>query len=33
VRSAPFSSVKEADAALSRVTGAGANDAHIVVDQ
>ncbi len=33
VRSAPFASVKDADAALSRVTGAGANDAHIVVDQ
>ena len=33
VRSAPLTSVKEADAALSRVTGAGANDAHIVVDQ
>jgi rare lipoprotein A len=33
VRSAPFSSVDEADAALARMTGAGANDAHIVVDQ
>ena len=33
VRSVPFASVKEADAALSRVTGSGANDAHIVVDQ
>ena len=33
VRSAPLSSVAEADAALARITGAGANDAHIVVDQ
>lgn len=33
VRSAPLSSVDEADAALARITGAGANDAHIVVDQ
>lgn len=33
VRSAPLHSVQEADAALSRITGAGANDAHIVVDQ
>ena len=33
VRSAPFTSVDEADAALARITGAGANDAHIVVDQ
>ena len=33
VRSAPLASVADADAALSRVTGAGANDAHIVVDQ
>jgi len=33
VRSGPLSSVQEADAALSRITGAGANDAQIVVDQ
>jgi len=33
VRSAPLASVADADAALSRITGAGANDAHIVVDQ
>ena len=33
VRSNALGSVKEADAALSRITGAGANDAHIVVDQ
>jgi rare lipoprotein A len=33
VRSAPFGSVADADAALARITGAGANDAHIVVDQ
>lgn len=33
VRSGPLSSVADADAALSRITGAGANDAHIVVDQ
>ncbi|HEY4076055.1 MAG TPA: septal ring lytic transglycosylase RlpA family protein [Rhizomicrobium sp.] len=33
VRSGPLSSVQDADAALSRITGAGANDAHIVVDQ
>jgi rare lipoprotein A len=33
VRSAPLSSVQDADAALSRITGAGANDARIVVDQ
>jgi rare lipoprotein A len=33
VRSAPLASVKDADAALARITGAGANDAHIVVDQ
>jgi rare lipoprotein A len=33
VRSAPLSSVSEADAALARLNGAGANDAHIVVDQ
>jgi rare lipoprotein A len=33
VRSGPLASVQDADAALSRITGAGANDAHIVVDQ
>ncbi len=33
VRSGPLSSVADADAALSRITGGGANDAHIVVDQ
>ena len=33
VRSAPLASVADADVALARVTGAGANDAHIVVDQ
>jgi len=33
VRSAPLASVPDADAALARITGAGANDAHIVVDQ
>jgi rare lipoprotein A len=33
VRSAPLASVKDADAALARLNGAGANDAHIVVDQ
>ena len=33
VRSAPLASVDDADAALSRMTGAGANDAQIVVDQ
>jgi len=33
VRSAPLTSVADADAALNRITGAGANDAHIVVDQ
>lgn len=33
VRTAPLASVADADAALSRITGAGANDAHIVVDQ
>jgi rare lipoprotein A len=33
VRSAPLSSVSDADAALARLNGAGANDAHIVVDQ
>jgi len=33
VRSGPLTSVADADAALSRITGAGANDARIVVDQ
>ncbi len=33
VRTGPLSSVKEADTALSRISGAGANDAQIVVDQ
>jgi len=33
VRSGPLTSVADADATLSRITGAGANDAHIVVDQ
>jgi rare lipoprotein A len=33
VRSAPLTSVQDADAALARLNGAGANDAHIVVDQ
>jgi len=33
VRSGPLSSVADADAALARITGGGANDAHIVVDQ
>ncbi len=33
VRSAPLASVADADAALARITGAGANDAHIIVDQ
>jgi len=33
VRSAPLPSVQDADAALARLSGAGANDAHIVVDQ
>lgn len=33
VRSGALGSVQDADAALSRITGAGANDAHIVVDQ
>jgi rare lipoprotein A len=33
VRSAPLPSVADADAALARIAGAGANDAHIVVDQ
>jgi rare lipoprotein A len=33
VRSGPLASVQDADAALARISGAGANDAHIVVDQ
>lgn len=33
VRSRPLTSVADADAELSRITGAGANDAQIVVDQ
>lgn len=33
VRTGPLNSVQDADAALSRITGSGANDAHIVVDQ
>jgi rare lipoprotein A len=33
VRSAPLGSVQAADSALSRLSGVGANDAHIVVDQ
>ncbi|HKB96204.1 MAG TPA: septal ring lytic transglycosylase RlpA family protein [Rhizomicrobium sp.] len=33
VRSGPLASVQDADAALARITGAGGNDAHIVVDQ
>jgi rare lipoprotein A len=33
VRTGPLASVQDADAALARITGAGANDAHIVVDQ
>lgn len=33
VRSAPLHTVQDADAALARITGAGANDAQIVVDQ
>ena len=33
VRSGPLASVADADAALARISGAGANDAHIVVDQ
>jgi rare lipoprotein A len=33
VRSGPLASVQDADTALARITGAGANDAHIVVDQ
>ena len=30
---APLNSVEDADAALARITGAGSNDAQIVVDQ
>ena len=33
VRSGPLNSVEDADAALARITGAGSNDAQIVVDQ
>lgn len=33
VRSGPLNSVEDADAALARISGAGSNDAHIVVDQ
>jgi rare lipoprotein A len=33
IRTGPLNSIEEADAALSRVSGAGANDAQIVVDQ
>ena len=33
VRSGPLNSVSDADAALSRVTGLGSNDAQIIVDQ
>lgn len=33
VRTGPLNSVEDADAALSRMTGAGSNDAQIVVDQ
>jgi rare lipoprotein A len=33
VRTGPLSSIEDADAALSRISGAGSNDAHIVVDQ
>ena len=33
VRSGPLNSVADADAALSRVTGLGSNDAQIIVDQ
>jgi rare lipoprotein A len=33
VRTGPLATVAEADAALARITGAGANDAQIVVDQ
>ena len=33
VRTAPFDSTTDADAALARLSGLGSNDAHIVVDQ
>lgn len=33
VRTGPLNSLEEADNALSRVTGAGSTDAHIIVDQ
>jgi rare lipoprotein A len=33
VRTSPLNSVEDADAALARMTGAGSNDAQIVVDQ
>jgi rare lipoprotein A len=33
VRTGPLNSVEDADAALARITGAGSNDAQIVVDQ
>ena len=33
VRTGPLDSVEDADAALARITGAGSNDAQIVVDQ
>jgi len=33
VRTGPLNSVEDADATLSRITGAGSNDAQIVVDQ
>jgi rare lipoprotein A len=33
VRTGPLNSVEDADAALTRITGAGSNDAQIVVDQ
>jgi rare lipoprotein A len=33
VRTGPLNSVEDADSALSRITGAGSNDARIVVDQ
>jgi rare lipoprotein A len=33
VRTGPLNSIEDADAALSRISGTGSNDAHIVVDQ
>ena len=33
VRSAPYDTTADADAALARLSGLGSNDAHIVVDQ